>query len=62
MGNTSKHTVTPEKLLAETLEILDNHKYRLGMFELARYSRIKMKAKEMNFIKIDEQGNVVTTS
>ena len=62
MAKRSKNEVTPEKLLAEALAILDNHKYRLAMFELARYSRIKMIAKEMNFIKTDEQGNVVTNS
>ena len=62
MEKTNKHKVTAEKLLAEALEILDNQKYRLGMFELSRYSRIKVAAKEMNFIKTDEQDNVVTNS
>jgi len=60
MQKTSKHQVTPQMLLAEALEILDNHKYRLGMFELGRYTRIKTKAKELNLISTDEQGNVVT--
>lgn len=62
MADINKQEVTPQQLLARSLELLEYVQQKLGMFENQRYWSIRHKAKQLGFIRLDEDGNVVPNS